>query len=222
MYRPRSVPSRALPHVRGAAAPGAAERGSSGAGRQGGRTRRPRVQHRRPLTGELVRLQPGLGVQPADDEVVGEAAGCRGAAAAAAHASGRGARRAQRERGRAAPGARPGSPAAPAASMAARGGRRRAAFWERPSPLSGGRPGRAPQRRACALRIGMTSCWCWLSRGCLRGGRGGRSRLCPGGAAERALLAPRAQNRGVAQAGRHQRAVWSELPLQSTWHTILS
>lgn len=108
--------------------------------------RRPRAQRRRPLTGELVRLQPGLGVQPADDEVVGEAAGCRGAAAAAAHAAGRGARGAQRERGRA---AGPGSPAAPAASMAARGGRRRAAFWERPPPLAGG----AARPRAATPRL---------------------------------------------------------------------
>lgn len=104
------------------------------------------------LTGELVRLQPGLGVQPADHEVVGEAAGCRGAApAAAAHAGARGVRGAQGLRGRAAAGsgAAPAAPAAAAASMMERSGQRRAALWVRPPAVpAGGR--RGPRDRNAA------------------------------------------------------------------------
>lgn len=115
----------------------------------------------RPLTGELVRLQPGLGVQPADDEVVGETAGCRGAApAAAAHAGARGVRGAQGVRGRAAAGggAAPAAPAAPAASMMERSGQRRTALWVQPPAVpAGGRPGQGNRNAAPALWArGMT------------------------------------------------------------------
>lgn len=59
-----------------------------------GAGKRPRA--RRALTRQLVRLQPGLGVQSADDKVVGEATGRRApsAAAAAAHGAGAETRRA--------------------------------------------------------------------------------------------------------------------------------
>lgn len=56
------------------------------------------------LTRQLVRLQPGLGVQPADDKVVGEATGRRAPSAAAAAAHGAGAGPGRAERGAPAPG----------------------------------------------------------------------------------------------------------------------
>lgn len=160
--RPRSVErgdGEAGPHLQGCRAAAATTTEATVNGR------RPLPSTPPPLTGELVRLQPGLGVQPADHEVVGEAAGCRGAApAAAAHAGARGVRGAQGVRGRAAAGggAAPAAPAAAAASMMERSGQRRTALWVQPPavPAGGGeRTGGAaragePQCCACALSPG--------------------------------------------------------------------
>lgn len=62
---------------------------------------------RRALTRQLVRLQPGLGVQPADDKVVGEATGRRAPSATAAHGAG------PSRASRAEPSPRPRPPARP-------------------------------------------------------------------------------------------------------------
>lgn len=117
-------------------------RGSSGVP---GRSRRGQADRAlRTLTRQLVRLQPGLGVQPADDKVVGEATGRRAPSSSAAAAHGAGA-----EPGRAVrSGAEPPHPGArpPSGRPSRRRCRRRCRYrgsGRRPRPWPG------PRGRRC-------------------------------------------------------------------------